>query len=274
MEPSEVFERELPLIERVIASVCRRNCCFGDEAEDFDATVKLKLIENDYAVLRKFAGRSSLSTFLTTVIMNLFRDYRIAKWGKWRPSAAAKRMGAVAVQLETLVSRDGLVTAEAIEILKTNFGLEEDRDELYRIAEQLPHRTKRRFEGSDVLETLGASDGVERRVVDGEMGEAARQAEAALDRALADLEAEDRLLLKLRFGEGFTVAQIAARLNLPQRPLYTRYEKSLRSLRARMEKEGVSTGDVRRILDWDRLDLNVEYDVPDGPDGNPPEASV
>ena len=42
------------------------------------------------------------------VIQRLFLDARIAKWGKWRPSVSARRLGGVAVLLERLLTRDGL----------------------------------------------------------------------------------------------------------------------------------------------------------------------
>jgi len=45
------------------------------------------------ALLAKFEGRSSLRTFLTVVIQRLFLDHRISAWGKWRPSAEARRGG-------------------------------------------------------------------------------------------------------------------------------------------------------------------------------------
>ena len=69
--------------------------------------VRLKLLQDDYAVLRKYRGASSQTTFLTVVISNLFRDHRIKHWGKWRPSAEAKRHGEVAVRLEAAIYRDG-----------------------------------------------------------------------------------------------------------------------------------------------------------------------
>ena len=97
-----LFESELELIERVISFVSARHHLPGVEADDFGSHVKLKLIEDDYGILRKFEGRSSLRTFLTTVITRLFLDYRIAAWGKWRPSAEAKRAGEVAILLERL----------------------------------------------------------------------------------------------------------------------------------------------------------------------------
>src|ERR1019366_2147799 len=104
----------------VISFVSARHHLPGVEADDFASHVKLRLIEDDYAILRKFQRRSSLRTYLTVVIQRMFLDYRISAWGKWRPSAEAKRAGAVAVQLEQLMGRDGYRFGEACELLETN----------------------------------------------------------------------------------------------------------------------------------------------------------
>src|SRR4029453_14108130 len=45
----------------------------------------LRLVEDDYDVLRRFQARSSLPTYVTVVIQRLFLDYRNRLWGKWRP---------------------------------------------------------------------------------------------------------------------------------------------------------------------------------------------
>ena len=41
------------------------------------------------------------------------QDWRNARWGKWRPSAEARRQGALATHLERLMRRDGLTFEEA-----------------------------------------------------------------------------------------------------------------------------------------------------------------
>jgi DNA-directed RNA polymerase specialized sigma24 family protein len=86
-----IFLAQLALIDRVIAFVCRRNHLNATDAEDFASHARLRLMDDDYAVLRKFQGRSSLKTFLTITLQRMFYDYRIAAWGKWRPSAEAPR---------------------------------------------------------------------------------------------------------------------------------------------------------------------------------------
>jgi DNA-directed RNA polymerase specialized sigma24 family protein len=65
MTREELFLSELALIERVIAWVCARRCLRAADAEDFASTVKLRIIENDYEILGRFEGRSSLRTYLT-----------------------------------------------------------------------------------------------------------------------------------------------------------------------------------------------------------------
>jgi RNA polymerase sigma factor for flagellar operon FliA len=79
----------------------------------------MRLVENNYAVLRKFQNRSALRTYLASVIDRLSLDFCTEKWGKWRPSAMAERLGPVAVMLEQLVTRDAHTVEEAIEIVRT-----------------------------------------------------------------------------------------------------------------------------------------------------------
>ena len=262
MTPEELFLSKLALIERVIASICRRHCVFGDEAEDFDAWVKLKLVDRDYAVLRKFKGKSLLKTYLTTVIANLFRDYLIQKRGKWRSTKIAQTMGPEAIRLEQLLYRDGIALDQAVEILKRNAGVEQSRDELEKMAARLPVRPRRRFESDDALESMGEDGRVEELTRDREREEIAEQLETALSHALARLPHEDRLILKLWL-RGISIAAIAKRLGLPQRRLYTRRDQALRLLLKDLKSEGLSAGVVRDLLGWERLELDLGLDDAD-----------
>ena len=90
----KLFEAHYSLVEELIRFLSRRNRLGTDEREDFTSYAMLKLVENDYARLRKYRGDSSFRTYLTVVSQRLFLDYRTQKWGKWRPSTTAKRLGA------------------------------------------------------------------------------------------------------------------------------------------------------------------------------------
>ena len=78
--------------------------------------VQLKFLESGYQAFARFDGRSSLRTYPTTVVWRLLLDWRTAAYGKWRPSAAARRLGPQAVRLDRLLNRDGLTVDEAIQV--------------------------------------------------------------------------------------------------------------------------------------------------------------
>ncbi len=245
--PEALFISHLGWIERVAGAASRRHGSSTEDAEDFASWAKLKLIEDDYGVFRKFRGESSLTTYLTVVIAMLFRDYRTHRWGRWRPSAAARRRGALAVRLETLVYRDQLRLEQAGELLRTAGQTNLPDRELARLLAALPARRPMRPMpvGADPLAEAPAADRADDLV-------AADEAEAekkVIDRALERLPPEDRLMLRMRFWEGMTVADIARGLGLPQKPLYRRMDRTLADLKAYLEESGVSLDHVRAVLD-------------------------
>src|SRR5213595_2261932 len=143
MDARELLEANLDLIERVIRFTARRQRLEESECEEFASIVKLKLVENDYGVIRKFQGRSHLSTFITIVVKRMLLDYRIHHWGKWHASAEAKRLGDLAVDLEQLLLRDGRTIDEALPMLRGRYP-DTTREMLEEIAERLPERRARR----------------------------------------------------------------------------------------------------------------------------------
>ena len=209
-----IFLAQLALIDRVIAFVCRRNHLNATDAEDFASHARLRLMDDGYAVLRKFQGRSSLKTFLTITLQRVFYDYRIAAWGKWRPSAEAGRRGAVAILLERLIGRDGHTVEEAFEIITVNHRVDVSRADLERMAAALPPRTRRRMEQEDILEGLPSGDAADEAAIEDERRGAAARIALALEALLGSLPAQDRLILRLRFEDGRTVSQMAAILRL------------------------------------------------------------
>ncbi|MGE3344747.1 MAG: sigma-70 family RNA polymerase sigma factor [Vicinamibacterales bacterium] len=247
--PSEIYVAHHDLIERSIASVCRRQCLRDADAEDFAGIVRLHLIDNDYAVLRRFEGRSSLSSYLAVVITRQFQDWRNARWGKWRSSAEARRLGDVAVRLETLTVRDGLSMDEAHEVLRTHHDARETRAELEALFARFPVRHKRRLVDDDAMETMAATIGAaDAHVVATEARDAASRAAAALTAAITGLPPQDRLILKMRFESGYAVADIAKALHLEAKPLYRRIERMLLTLRGTLEHAGLTRESVATVL--------------------------
>jgi RNA polymerase sigma factor for flagellar operon FliA len=241
-----LFLAQLGWIERAAAAVCRRHGLSPDDTAEFTSWAKLKLVENDYAVLGRFRGESAITTYLVVVIAMLFRDYRAQHWGRWRPSAAARRRGALAVRLETLVYRDRLPLAQAAEVLRTSGQTELSDRKLAELVAELPTRAGARplqLHGGaphDVPGTGGADDFLAVEESDAR--------DKVLGEAVASLPAEDQVLLRLRFWEGLSVADMARSLGVPQKPLYRRLDRAIGEVRARLEQSGVSREYTRAVL--------------------------
>jgi RNA polymerase sigma factor (sigma-70 family) len=259
-EAEALFLSELDLIERVIAFVCARYHLAGAEAEDFDSDVKLKLVQNDYAIIRQFEGRSTFRTFLTTVIQRIFLDRRISAWGKWRPSADARRIGPSAVLLDQLLNRDGYTLNEARELLATKYRMTVPSADFEQLAARVAIRPRRRFDSDDGLDEIPATGSDAGDLVIEHRREAlAERVSAILRRVMSTLDPESQLILVLRFEDGRSVADIAATMHLDQKGLYRRVDRLLRQLRGALETDGVDASAIVEMLespavsiDWSR----------------------
>jgi RNA polymerase sigma factor (sigma-70 family) len=250
MQPEATFLEHLRTIERIAGFICRRNHLSSDESAEFTQEVKLRLIEGDYAVIRKFEGRSSVSTYLTTVIQRLFHQWRVEQWGKWRPSAEAKRLGDKAITLERLITRDGFTYREAVQILTTPSGAGFTVQQLEAIYVRLPARQPRPMMVSDEVSPDAVSMNAE---ADDRIEAEARKATAVkamaiVDQVLAMMDPEDQLILRMRFWETRKVPDIAERLKLDQKKVYKRLDKLFLSLRRALEEGGISRQDIDSLL--------------------------
>ena len=251
-DPAALLAQQLPLLDEVARSVARRGGSRADDQEEFVARARLKMVEDDYAVLRKFEGRSSLRTYLTVVLQRLFLDERVRRWGRWRSSAVARRMGPAAQRIEILLRRDGLSADEAWQTLTWNEGWALPRAEFERVAAALPPRVRHRQVDEEELASVSApGPAAEAEVVARERAEQAEGTCRALRCALAGLTAEERVILKLRYQDGLTVGAVARALALPEKPLFRRIERLRERLRAGLEQQGVRGGDLVAVLGED-----------------------
>jgi RNA polymerase sigma factor (sigma-70 family) len=224
----EPTPEELSLLDTVIRAVARVRRLAGGDFQDFAQTVHLKLLERRYDAFSRFRGDSSLRTYLTVVVSRILLDWRNARYGKWRPSAAAARLGPVGVGLERLTSRDGHTLGEAVEIMRQATGL--GREELRGLAERLPQRISRREVRPD-LEQLALSEPFRDPIAARERLEHAHRARRALRRAYLRLPPDDQRLLALRYERSMTVRQIGQDLGIDPKALYRRFERLSSKLR-------------------------------------------
>jgi RNA polymerase sigma factor (sigma-70 family) len=244
-----LFEKHLALIQTTVTSIARRRRLDPEAAQEFSSFAFLRLLENDARALRAFQGRSSLRTYLIAIVQRLYLDFHIQRYGKWRPSRQAIRLGPLAVELDRLLRRDFKTVGEAAALVRQRGLGEPTRDEVDAMARLLPgERRRARLESLEKFGDLPSDGGVEERLIARELRIAALRIGPALASALAGLSPEDGLLLRLRFLEGMTVRAIARRRSVAPRALYGRFERIFRDLRGMLARQGLGRSEVQPWL--------------------------
>lgn len=261
MTPEEIYLQNLPTIERIASFVARRNHLNEDEVREFTQDVSVRLLEDDYAILRKFRNRSSVSTYLTTVIARLFHHWRIAQWGKWRPSAEAKRLGDKAVVVERLMTRDGYSFDETVKILTTPSGSQYTRTEIETIYFRLPQRHPRPklVSDDDSAEFVAVDSDADERLETRDRARSARTAAVTIDELMQSMKPQDRLILQMRFWDALKVPDIAHRLHIEQKKIYKRLDRLFGVMRQKLEAAGVHRGEVTTLLARGDQDLHFDF---------------
>lgn len=253
----------LPLVERAIAYAAHRYRLDAADAEEFGAIVKLRLCENDYAILRAWEGRSKLPTYFSIVVQRMALDYRIHEWGKFRPSAEAKRLGPLALELEQLLHRDGRSLSDALTLLAPRHDgitlvlLEE-------LAAKLPARgPKPRDVPLEEVRTTARIEDVEERALNNDRRRISQRVAVVLGAAIDRLPDDDRLLLKLRFQDGMPVPHIARAMQIEQGFLYRRIETRMRQMKAALEREGIAWSDLTDLIGRDETAFALPFENPE-----------
>ena len=257
-EARALLEANLALVGRAVSFACRRYRFDRDDAEDFASVVHLKLVDDDYRVLRAYEGRSGLATFLSIVVQRLALDYRIHAWGKWHPSAEAKRMGATAVELEQHLHRDGRTIEEALRLLEARHP-DVTLDSLATIAARLPRRVPKRHDVPvEEADPVLAPEDIEDHAFADDRRRTADRVEKLVRAAIAKRSDDDRLILQLRFEQGMTVAQIARALQRDQKFLYRQIDRCMREIRAEILAAGIAPEDVADLIGRDDAVLSFD----------------
>jgi RNA polymerase sigma factor (sigma-70 family) len=252
IDPEGLLLQNLDAINRIVAFACRRNRLEGADADDFAGTVRLRLVENDYKIVRSFQGRSSFVAYMSVVIQRMLLDQRIHEWGKWHASAEAQRLGETAVRVERLLYRDGRTENEILQILHHDEPML-TRERLSEMISRLPPREARR-RVVDIGEAETVSDvreTAQENILENDRRRTAATISKLVRKFISVLPDDDRLLLQLRFESGMTIAEIARAMHLEQKPLYRRLEKHFRRLREELAQSGIQRQDIESLVGGD-----------------------
>ena len=257
MDFERLLQDHLELIDRIIAPLGRRHRLTREECQDFRSVVMIKLIDNDYQVLRTWCGKSSLGGYLKVVIHHEYSDYRNHELGKWRAPADVRRRGPLAQKLYKMLDRDGMTVDAACTMFPP-----EDHEEVRRLADQLQSRAKRTFVGDEQLDQLQDSDlSPEELVIARERAIAFEKLTRSLSQAVAALPKEDRVLVQLRMEEGVKLANLARLEGLDARQFYARWNSIVVHLGKVLAADGYDKEHVKSLLQT-RLLVEVDEEEP------------
>jgi RNA polymerase sigma factor (sigma-70 family) len=238
----------LDLIDQIVRTTGRRRHLSATEREDFASFVNMRFVEDDYAILRKFQNRSSLWTYLAAVIERMSLDFCAEKWGRWRPSAMAERLGPVAVVLERLVTRDSHTIDEAIEIVRTNHDVGLSYAELRKIWEQLPARVRTTEVGEEAAAGISSNDTAENTIEETDRLANIERLQRALQAAFEQIATQDRVVIALRFDQDMSMVEIAGLTGVSVPTLHRRLDKSVKQLRLALSQSGFDPREVANLI--------------------------
>jgi RNA polymerase sigma factor (sigma-70 family) len=238
----------LDLVDQIVRTTGRRRHLSATEREDFASFVNLRLVDDDYAILRKFQNRSTLWTYLAAVIDRLSLDFCAERWGRWRPSAMAERLGPVAVMLEKLVTRDAHSLEEAMEIVRTHHDAALSYAELRKLWDQLPVRVRTTEVGEEAAATVSSSDTSEITVEESDRQKGIDRLQRTLKKAFDHIAVQDRVLIALRFDQDLSMVEIAKLTGSSVPTLHRRLDKSVKQLRMALTNDGFDPREIAALI--------------------------
>lgn len=256
MDYQQLLLDHLDLIDHIVRTTGRRRHFSTAEQQDFAGFVRLRLLEDDYAVLRKFQHRSSLRTYLTMVIGRLSLDFCAEQWGRWRPSAPAERLGPAAVLLERLTNRDGHTLDEAVGIMQANHALALSPRQVRDIWAQLPARMRTTEVGEEAAASVRSDQTAESNVDDAERQASINRLERTLQTALNAVPAQDRVVLALRFDQDLSIAEIANLTGTSVPTLHRRLDRTIKDLRRALTTAGLDPRQVSGLIGHPSITLS------------------
>lgn len=243
--PEAAWDLFLAQYRRLLFVAIRRYAQDYDDVMDVFARVCEALREDDLRRLRAYAEQSArFSTWLVTVVHRLTIDWFRHRDGRPRLSELAVRLPPLRRRIFELVFLEHYSHVAAYEQLRTA----EQPALRYReflVELRATYRDVTEGRRGGVIRALSGGppvdvdDGVEAQPEPGS------ERSGMLERALASLTPEDRVLLRLYVEQELPAADIARILGLPSaKAAYNRAYRALAALRSWLARAGIGPGDL------------------------------
>ena len=241
-------------------------------AEEAALFVINRLEDNDWQRLKSYSGKASLTTYLSTLTFRLLEDFARKKFGRLRPPLWIRNLGGIWELLFKFLCMERLPVQEAVEHVRERIpeeALEVLEDSAWTIRAQVADcggHQAREVSLDEEHDCAGPEDEPQRQRLEeterdlfftalfkGLFGTdgAPGITTGSLTRVLTagvQLEAEERLLLKMCYRDNLGVAEAGRMLGMNRHQVHGRLRRLLARLRDDFERAGISR-EVRLLLE-------------------------
>jgi RNA polymerase sigma factor (sigma-70 family) len=271
------YKQELTVHWPLINTIAGRRFADDTLAEEAALYVLNRLEEDDCRRLRRYQNRANLSTYIASLCIRLLEDFSRKRFGRVRPPGWVTALGGIWLLLFQLLCLQRLGLTDAVETVLAGKGVgmrKEVEEAAWNILERIIHCGRRQglevaLDEADEIQLHdrknaggGMSDPAEqwiddeRRVFfqllfyegaeDEKLTASAQQLLHAFGKRNLQLDAEERLLLKLCFQDGLTVTRAGKMLGLNSNQAHGKLRRLLARLRENFDQAGIS--DELRLL--------------------------
>jgi RNA polymerase sigma factor (sigma-70 family) len=269
MKPNPSWHDQAVTHWLMINRMAQRRFPHGELAEEAALFVMDKLAEDNWRRLNAFTGQSTLATYIGALTLRLLEDFARSRYGRIKPPQWVRRLGGIWETLFRLLCLERYTPAEAVAILEARQACAPATAEkaAYQLLGEIPSCGAHRGEETGLPEDLPAEaeeiskpqqqmEQEEREQVLESLGRIvfahARSTEATplMERMLAvpiRLEPRERLLLKLCFRDGLSVAEAGRMLGYNRHQAHGRLRRLLDRLRGDLAAAGLDQ-EIRLLL--------------------------
>lgn len=240
-------------------------------AEEAALFVMDGLSHDDWRRLRSFGERSSWSTYIAALTLRLLEDFSRHRFGRMQPPLWVRRLGGIWITLFRLLCLERYSPSEAAQMIGDRYPgqVQTAEEAAYRLLGEIPSCGEHRGEQTELDESTTPATNEEdcsvqelhleqeersrmlaalgRILFDGDGGEAAPRLMQRLANSRLNLEAKERLLLKLCYRDGVGVAEAGRMLGWNRHQVHGRLRRLLARLRQQVAEAGVEE-ELRLIL--------------------------
>ena len=269
------YKQELTAAWPLINSIAGRRFADDTLAEEAALYLLNRLEEDDYHRLRAFSGRAKFSTYLSSLCIRLLEDFFRKKYGRLRPPTWVMDLGGIWLVLFQLLCLQRFAVADAVETVITrsgNYLRAEVENAAWKILERIIHCG--RHQGSEISldeineKTVQDQERMHSAIPTPEQQILAKERETFFellfsksgqsisevpavslftDNFSLDLDAQERLLLKLCFQEDLSVTWAGEMLGLNANQVHGKLRRLLSRLRCEFDRVGISD-ELRQLL--------------------------